>query len=111
MTMHRGRNFNTNDVAAVTSVDLNSTTATKIADVNADRLTFHVNSNDENNAVWIKLQAASVDNDKKGIFLARNIAAAGPGRSLYDMPTDNVYTGEISAISEAGTPTVYITEY
>lgn len=111
MTLITGRNVNINDTASITSVVLNATTATKIADANGDRLTFHVNNNDENSAVWIKLQITSLDNDKKGIFLSRNIAAAGPGRSLYDMLPDNIYIGEISAIAETGTPTVYITEY
>ncbi len=108
MTAQIGSSINTNDVADISSgVSLNSTTSTKIADANDRRIFFCVNNNDNNNGVWIKLQAASVDNDKKGIFLTKKTGA----RIFFDMPPGNIYTGEISAIAEASSPTIFTTEY
>jgi len=98
-----GRNTNTTDVATLSSaIALNSTTSVKVADALPDRINFTI-SNPENKDVWLKFQAASVDNDKKGIFVPKN--------AFYEMPTDNIYTGEISAIAVSGTPSVYVTEY
>jgi len=51
----------------------------------------------------LKLQAASVDNNAKGIFIGRD--------SYWEMPADNIYTGEISAIAVSGTPSVNVTSY
>ncbi len=53
--------------------------------------------------IWLKLQSASTDNDKKGIILLSG--------DYFEMSADNVYPGEISAIVESGTEDVYITEY
>ena len=87
---------------------LNSSTSIKIADSRVksdgrpDRIFFGV-SNDSQLSVWIKLQAASIDNLKEGILL--------PGKSFWEMPADNIYKGEISAISEIGSPDIVIVEY
>lgn len=98
-----GRNTNINDTVTLSSaIALNATTSTKIADVLEDRINFTV-SNNSSQDVWLKLQAASVDNDKKGIFLFK--------RTIYEMPADNIYVGEISAIAENGTPNVYVSEF
>lgn len=106
MTLFRERTTNTNDTVSMTSVALNATTSTKIADAAASnteaRISFTVD-NPSSQDVWIKFQAASVDNDKKGYFL--------PKKSSRNMDTDNIYTGEISAIAVSGTPTIYINEY
>lgn len=88
------------------SIALNSSTSVKVADVNPDRimLTF---SNPNNQSVWLKLQAASIDDDKKGILVC--------GNTVFKMPfnTDNTgtYIGEVSAIADSGTPGVYVTEF
>ena len=99
-----GRNINNNDVAVLTSVTLNSSTSTKVSDAcsNGCRFSYTV-ENPSGQDVWIKFQAASVDNDKKGYFLAK--------RSFRTMVVDNVYRGEVSAIAVSGTPTIFITEY
>lgn len=85
------------------AIPLNATTSTKIADADDQRSFFSVHNKDTTNGVWIKLQAATVDDGKKGIFL-------GPGES-WTMPDMAIYIGEVSAIAEAGTPNVYVTEY
>lgn len=104
-----GRNSNTNDgtvsetpVVLSDAITLNSTTSVKIADVVEDRIVF-VLSNPSGKQIWLKFQPAADDDDKKGISLF--------GRSVYEMPTDNIYTGEISAISDTGSTEVYVTEY
>ena len=108
MTLLTGRNANVNDTATVADgITLNATTSTVIAAANADRIFFHVDNNFSDKAVWIKLQAASVDNDDKGIFLNEK----EKGVTHWEMPPDNIYTGEISAIADDGNPTVYVTEY
>ena len=106
-------NLNTHDEATLSDAITVGGTSVVIAEANPNRLFFHVHNFDGNEAIWIKLQAASVDNDKKGIFIEKNGAEeeSAAARSFWEMATDNVYTGEISAIAVSGTPTVYITEY
>ena len=108
MALLTGRNRNTNDVATVSAgITLNSVTSTVISAANPNRLALEVNNNFSTQAAWVKLQAATTDNDKKGIFLNKK----NSGESSYSMIPDNVYTGEVSAIADSGTPTVYVTEY
>lgn len=98
-----GRNTNRNDTAVLSSaIALNATTSTTIASADSSRIFASV-SNEGPQTVWIKLQAASVDNDKKGIRL--------PREGTWEMPMDNIYTGEISAIADTGTPNIFVTDY
>jgi len=89
--------------ATVKNVALNSTTSTKILDASECRQ--FVSITNLNNAVgaYIKLQAADLDDDKKGIYLV--------GINTWEMDTTKVYTGEISAIAATDSPTFSITEY
>ena len=108
MTLLTGSNRNTNDTATIISgVTLNATTSTVIAVANPDRMYFYVDNNFSDKACFIKLQAASIDNDKKGIFLNEK----EKGDTRWEMSPDNIYTGEISAIADSGSPTVFVTEY
>lgn len=97
-----GRTRNYNDTATTSVVSLNASTATTIANANDVRLYLKI-SNRSFEMIWIKLQAASVDNDTEGIPL--------PAKSTEEIPMDNVYTGEVSAIAESGTPDVQVVEY
>lgn len=109
MTVDITRTRNTNTAALIPiGIALNSTTSTTIVSENERRIFFHVNNDAENVRIWIKLQAASEDDDKKGITIRR---FTDRGDHFWEMPTDNIYTGEISAIAESGTPIVYVTEY
>ncbi len=101
-----GRTQNMTSTATITSVVLNATTSTVVAAANPSRIYFYV-TNDSAEEMWLKLQPAATDNDKKGIFIGKK---AEPPKH-WEMHPDNVYTGEISAIAGAGTPTIYITEY
>ncbi len=99
----REANRSTNTATTVSSaVALNATTSTTIAALNVARIFFRVHNNG-NQTVWIKLQSAATDNDKKGIELE-------PGDHL-EMLVNSIYTGEISGISQNGTPDVFYTEY
>lgn len=88
--------------STLTTVALNSSTSTILKTASTDFIGFFV-SNGSTEEVWIKLQAASVDNDKKGIYLRSG--------AFYEMPLGQKYTGEISAISNSGTPNVDVTVY
>ena len=79
----------------------------KIADANPLRRFFHVHANGDSKPVWIKLQSASTDNDKKGIWIERK-AGVNP---YWEMNPDNPYTGEISAIADSIEVDVFVTEY
>ncbi len=108
MVQKIGRNKNTNDEATVLAeVELNSSTDTVLLPANPNRIALHVNNNSSTRGVWIKLQPAGQDNDKKGIYLAERNRNPVP----YNMTPDNIYTGEVCAIADSGSPSVYITEY
>lgn len=103
-----GRNKNVNNVANVLDpVAINQTTTVTVLPANDQRMYVQINNNDSTKDCWIKLQPASQDNDQKGIFMHRR----GGGNDTWQMPTDNIYTGEISAISEDGNANIYVTEY
>lgn len=102
------RNVNSNDTAQVSDgITLNTSTSIKIANANEERVYFSAECNGETSSAWLKLQAASVDNNKKGLFLTK----VSLGRFCWKMPSDNIYTGEISAIANIGTPKIFVTEY
>jgi len=101
-----GRNINFNDEAVLSDgITLNATTSTTVAaSVTSSNLRINFTfTNNSTKDVWLKLQAASKDNDQKGIFLAKG--------AIYEMPTDNIYHGEISAIAASGSPVIYVTEF
>lgn len=109
-----GRNRNTNDVARVEQLTILSTQSSKIADVNAKRIFFNVSLDADTDTVdlIIRLYPNGDDNDKRGITLTRRLAGNDSMFNLtWTMPTDNIYTGEISAISVAGDIAITVTEY
>jgi len=90
------------DVATISSgVTTNATTSTLVAAANTNRQAAFITNSNATDEVWIKLQAASVDDDKKGRLLT--------AKESWDITKLN-YTGEISAIAAAGAPVVHITE-
>lgn len=98
-----GRNQNIIDnVNMPAAVSLNSSTATKILDANPARCLYRITNNSALD-IWIKEQAASVDNLKQGF-----IVFAG---TTYESPPDTMYQGEISAIAVAGSPSITPMEY
>lgn len=96
------RSDSTSDTATISSaISVDSTTSTTLLSANEDRVYIAISATDTN--IWIKLQAASVDNDKKGIFIPKNFT--------YELFPKAIYTGEISAIGDTATAMVYTTEF
>lgn len=62
--------------------------------------------------MFIRLYPASDDNDHKGVVITRdtfgNSNLFKPG---WRMSADNIYTGEISALSSVGSVDIHVTEY
>ena len=99
--------MNSNTESEVTAVTLNTTTAVTLVPINDRRIMFEVNNNNASHAFWLRFYPAAQDNLKQGIY----ISSKAWNRTFYTMPVDNIYTGEISAISETDSPIAYITEY
>lgn len=97
-----GRTFNRSDESDQGSVLLNNLTAVTIVAAKPRRISFRFD-NPSNQLVWLKLQAASVDNLKEGIPVDKG--------DHWPMDRDNPYNGEISAIANVANPTVNFTEY
>ena len=97
------RNFNQKTSATLSSGISVSTTSVVAKVANTDRryLSISVTGND----VFVKLQAASIDDDSKGEML--------PNGERWRMPTDAIYTGEVSCIKDGVGPdaTIFVTEY
>lgn len=107
MVLLTQRTKNTNSVASVPSAIGLSATAAVLAVENPKRIFFHSNNSDSNQGYWIRLYPAAQDNLKRGIFVSgRN----GP-KPWWEMKSDNLYTGEISAVADVGTPNACTTEY
>ena len=93
-----GKNTNETGEAVTNVVSVDSTTTATLlpALVFTDRPYMEVNvTNDGNKALWVKKQAASVDNDKKGVRVI-------PGETAPIIKQGEVYRGEISAIFDSG---------
>jgi hypothetical protein len=114
VTLKTGRNINSNDVASVTSIPINSVTPTTIAVANGDRISFSVclEPGNVDVDVAIRYYPAAQDSNFMGDVLTRftqgNNNLFNP---VHRMDVDNPYYGEVSAISENGTHNIYITEY
>jgi len=79
---------------------LNDSTSTKILDACDGRLRYTVSL--ATGTVYLKEQATATDNDKKGIVLV--------GPTVFKIDHENVHGGELCAIADSGTPTVFVTE-
>lgn len=109
-----GRNRNSNSHATVTEVVINSVTATTISLANEARISFSVCASpsviDFN--IAIRYYPAADDNTFKGHVLSQfTLGNNNIIQLAHNMCTDNIYTGEISAISDSGTHAIFITEY
>ena len=114
MTAILGRNRNTNDVAVVTTFEVNPLTAITVAAPNPTRIhvSISLDAGVTSRRVFVRSYPASDDNDKKGDLLA--VEFLGNDALVifnWETPPDNIYTGEISMISVSGTFNVHVTEY
>ncbi len=103
MTKIIGRNRNANSEAKTTQFILSDTTSIVISPINSERIFFRVDNESVGRIIYVKLQAASIDNDKKGV----RIKETRP----FEMLGDNIYTGEISAIADMDGPIIFVTEF
>lgn len=79
--------------AIITEVSVSSVTSVILSVENSERTYLEI-SNSGNKTLWVKFQKASIDNDKKGILLK--------GDSVWRMPENDKYKGEISGIMDSG---------
>jgi len=106
MVLAIGRNLNTNDIAVVSAgVDMTAgATAETVLAANPNRIYVAISVSGHD--AFIRLQdAATGPTVKKGIIV--------PKGGTYELPPDNIYTGEISIITVLGatTPTYFATEF
>lgn len=114
MTRKIGGNLNTNTEAVVTTVEVNDSAAVTLVDANPKRLGLIINLNGgtADEEVFIRYFAASVNDVKKGIIIKRKIiGATSINDSTWEMTGINLYTGEVSVISESGSFNMHVTEY
>lgn len=88
-----GANINKSDEPENNSVSVDSATAVTLVPAKANRIYLSV-SNSNNQSVWVKYQASSIDNVKTGIYIL-------PG-GHWEMPEQDKYTGEVSVIMANG---------
>lgn len=102
-----GKTITTSDESRVEKYILNTSTSTTISPADPNRIFFYVIVVGTNAEAHIKLQAASIDNDQKGILISTK-----PDKdSFWKMNEEFMYVGEISAIAVAGTPSIFVVEY
>lgn len=102
MAKKRGGNITVSNTSTPLVVTVNSGTSTTLVPADNQRTYLEI-SNPSNQDVWIKLQAASVDNIKTGILL--------PPSERWRMGDNDKYTGEVSAIMNiGGSKDIHITE-
>lgn len=106
MTATVGTSTNTNTEAFVGSeIALNASTTTKLLDaqLSSDPPRIKVIlQNAGATSLWVKFQPATDDDDKKGILV-------GMTERVTLLEGSDIYTGEISAIANTGTPSVFVT--
>ena len=108
-----GRNINARLVASVRTVSINSVTATTIA-VPFERISFRscLAPDLVDVDIIIRYYPAAQDNIKQGDVLTRYTSGNNNlFKPEHKMDVDNMYYGEISAISVNGTHDLFITEY
>jgi len=106
MVLAIGRNLNTNDTAVVSTGTTMTvgTTAETVLPANSSRIYMAISVSGHD--AFIRLQDAATDPTiKKGIIV--------PKGGTYELPPDNMYTGEISIITVLGAtaPTYFATEF
>lgn len=110
-----GRNRNEFSETDTETHTLDSVTAVTIAEANSARLFLSVtlDPNTITDArVFIRYYPAATDNIKHGTDVLTRVTTANDNlfHDRHEMDSDNVYTGEISAITNAGTLDVTVTE-
>ncbi len=104
MALSIGTGFSTNDVAVKLTTTLNSTTSTTVKTASAEPDFVYLRfTNNSNRGIYLKLQAANIDDEKSWILIPRGL--------FWQMPDTRWYLGEISAIADAGNPDLTMVKY
>lgn len=109
----QGRNRNATNTTTTTTVEINSVTATTILAANPNRLWARVSLSFGTTSIeaMVREYPAADDNIKQGEIIVRHTSSNDSlFKPVYTTLGDNVYTGELSAISMAGTFNLHITE-
>ncbi len=105
MGLKIGQNRNTNDTATVSAevTMADGAVAETLSAASDSRIFFAVTITEKD--AFIRLYPASTDNVIKGIKVKKD--------ETWEMPTDNIYTGEISIIAKKITeePHYFVTTY
>ena len=103
--LKRGRNSNKNDEAVVSDgVEILTNSAVVGSQENSDRIYLAITITTRDAFVRL-MPAATEPTTRKGVFLKKD--------QLYELPTDTIYTGEVSIINKKDNekPKYYITEF
>lgn len=114
MVEKTGRNVNFNDTATVTTVPVNSVTATVAAAANPKRRFLRIDLDPEmvDRDVFVRLYPAADDDLPRGMVLTRrSFANDSLFNPFWESMPDNPYTGEVSVLSLTGLIDVHVTEY
>lgn len=99
-----GKNENINDASAVLGSGIPATASTSVTLLTLTKDdSILILTNDSNQDAWIKMQAASVDNDKKGFLLYKGTTTE------LNLDASTRFVGEISIIAANGNTTVHTT--
>lgn len=105
MSRNIGRNINVDSTATVTTMAVTTNNnALTVLSSNEDRLYVAISIRDED--AFIRFIPSATDpSERKGIFIKKD--------NTYELPTDNIYTGEISVINAKNNkhPEIYVTEF
>lgn len=109
-----GRNPNISSGVDHSIVTVNSVTATTLVTERPLRITFSacLAPGLTNVDVYIRYYPAATDNIKQGrdTLIRDTMGNTNLFKPLHEMLTDNIYDGEISAISLSGTVDILVTE-
>ena len=104
MTRMTGKNININEASAVLGSGVEAGTGTSIALVTLTKDdSLLILTNDSNQDAWIKMQAAVVDNEKKGFILYKGTTTE------LNLDASTRFVGEISIIAANGNTKVHTT--
>ena len=116
MTRQTGENISFSDEGKVTTVLVNSVTATTIVPAITDansRIAMRIDmeSGTSDREVYIRVYPAAQDNIKQGILLTRRFSGDDSAlNNSIELPLGR-YIGEISAICVLGSVRLHITEF
>ena len=102
MTQRVGKSTNFNDSPIINAgVTINASTSTALLTL-TQQDSLLILTNDGNQDAWVKMQAASVDNNKRGFLLYKGTTT----ELVLDFVRTNV---EVSAIARNGNTDIYTT--